>query len=196
MVRPNVPFSFWTMGDFTVHRKKIASLTALALALLFLFAAKKAARGQQTAAPTAAPVGLFESHGDIGTVLHAGSVEYDAAKRSYTIAGSGENMWLGSDAFQFAWKKMSGDVTLTADISFVGKGVNEHRKAVLMIRQSLDADSAYADVALHGSGLTSLQFREEKGVATHEIQASVSAPKLLRIEKRGAYFTMSLADAD
>src|SRR6266404_2810224 len=69
-------------------------------------------------------------------------------------------------------------------------------KAVLIVRQSLDADSAYADVALHGSGLTSLQFREEKGVATHEIQASVSAPKLLRIEKRGAYFTMSLADAD
>ena len=31
-----------------------------------------------------------------------------------------------------------------------------------MIRQSLDTDSVYADVALHGSGLTSLQFRDEK----------------------------------
>jgi len=62
-------------------------------------------------------------------------VEYDAAKRSYTIVGSGENMWLANDAFQFVWKKMSGDVTLTADIAFLGKGVNEHRKAVLMIRQ-------------------------------------------------------------
>jgi Tol biopolymer transport system component len=74
--------------------------------------------------------------------------------------------------------------------------VNEHRKAVLMVRQSLDPNSAYADVALHGSGLTSLQFREEQGAATHEIQANVSAPKRLRIEKRGAYFTMSLAGAD
>jgi len=27
-----------------------------------------------------------------------------------------------------------------------------------MIRQSLDADSPYADVALHGVGLTSLQY--------------------------------------
>jgi hypothetical protein len=35
-----------------------------------------------------------------------------------------------------------------------------------MIRQSLDADSVYADVALHGSGLTSLQFRDEKGNVT------------------------------
>ncbi len=183
------------MGDFTVHRKKIASLTALAFALLLVFAAKNAARGQQTAAPTAAPAGLFESHGDIGTVVHAGSVEYDAATRSYTIAGSGENMWSTKDAFEFVWKKMSGDVTLTADLSFLGKGVNEHRKAVLMIRQSLDADSPYADAALHGNGLTSLQYREEKGAATHEVQANISAPARVRIEKRGAYFSMWLAGA-
>jgi Tol biopolymer transport system component len=123
-------------------------------------------------------------------------VEYDATKRSYTLSGSGENMWSATDGFQFVWKKVSGDVTLTAGISFIGKGVNEHRKAVLMVRQSLDADSAYADVALHGSGLTSLQYRDEKGAATHEIQADVSAPKRLRIEKRGAYFSMSLAGAD
>jgi hypothetical protein len=182
------------MGDFTVHKKKIAWLTALALALPLVFATRNATRGQQSAAPMAAPTGLFESHGDIGTVLHAGSVEYDAAKRSYTITGSGENMWSASDAFQFAWKKMSADVTLTADISFLGKGVNEHRKAVLMIRQSLDAESPYADVALHGSGLTSLQYREEKGAATHEIQANVSAPARLRIEKRGAYLSLWRAE--
>jgi hypothetical protein len=34
-----------------------------------------------------------------------------------------------------------------------------HRKAALMIRQSLDPGAAYADVALHGDGLTSLQSR-------------------------------------
>jgi len=112
----------------------------------------------------AAGVGTFESHGDVGKMLHAGSVNYDAAKNSYTIAGSGENMWLGNDAFHFAWKKMSGEaVTLTADISFLGSGGNPHRKAVLMIRQSLDSDSVYADVALHGNGLAALQFRDDKG---------------------------------
>ncbi len=195
------------MEEFTVDRKKIVWLTALAGALALVCAARNGANVDQLsvvtttwAATMAAPeagtaVGIFEGHGDVGAVLHAGSVELDAAKGSYTIAGSGENMWLASDAFQFAWKKMSGDVTLTADISFLGKGVNEHRKAVLMMRQSLDADSAYADVAVHGSGLTSLQYREEKGSATHEIQANISAPKRLRIEKRGAYFSLWLADA-
>ena len=171
-------------------------LMALACAFVLGFAAMNAAGPQPANRTGETPVGLFEGHGDVGAVLHAGSVEYDTAKRNYTIAGSGENMWSAADEFQFVWKKVAGDVTLTADISFIGKGVNEHRKAVLMLRQSLDADSAYADAALHGSGLTSLQYREEKGTATHEIQENVSAPKRLRIEKRGAYFSMSLAGAD
>src|ERR1700747_1684996 len=101
-------------------------------------------------------------------------------------------MWLGADAFQFAWKKMSGDATLSADIYFFGSGGNAHRKAVLMVRQSLDADSVYADVALHGNGLTALQFRDEKGGITQEVQSQISAPHRVRIEKHGAYFTMWL----
>src|SRR3989475_8793020 len=177
------------MKEFTVDRKKIVWVTALGGALALVCAAKDGTSPEHP--PTGASI--FESHGDVGTVLHPGSVEYDAAKGSYTIAGSGENMWFASDAFQFVWKKMSGDVTLSADISFLGKGVNEHRKAVLMIRQSLDADSPYADVALHGNGLTSLQYREQKGAATHEIQASVSAPARVQIVKRGPYFSLWLA---
>jgi len=138
-------------------------------------------------------VGIFEAHQDIGTVLHAGSTEYDALHGTYTLTGSGENMWFKADAFQFAWKKVSGDVSLAAAIDFIGKGVNEHRKAVLMIRQSLEADSAYADIAVHGSGLTSLQYRDARGETTHEIQSSVSGPKTVRIEKRGEYVFMSVA---
>jgi TolB protein len=149
--------------------------------------------GSRVFAQNASPVGMFESHGDVGSVLHAGSVDYDASKRTYTVSGSGENMWFAADAFQFAWKKMSGDVTLSADISFLTKTGNEHKKAVLMLRQSLDADSVYADVALHASGLTSLQFRDEKGIVTREVQSNVSGPKRLRIAKRGDYVYMALA---
>jgi hypothetical protein len=139
-----------------------------------------------------AAVGIFEGHGDVGAVLHAGSVEYDASKHTYTISGSGENMWASADAFQFVWKKMAGDVVLTADIAFLTKTGNEHKKAVLMLRQSLDADSVYADVALHASGLTSLQFRDEKGAVTREIQSNISAPRRLQIARRGDYVYMSL----
>jgi len=179
-----------------VSRTNTVGLRVVACALVLLIAALSSSRGQQSSVTDGEALGLFEGHGDVGALLHAGAVEYDGVKRSYTIAGGGENMWFGKDAFHFAWKKVSGDVTVTADISFIGKGVNEHRKAVLMVRQNLDANSAYADVALHGSGLASLQFREEKGTATHEIQANVPAPRRVRIAKRGAYFMMSLAGED
>jgi hypothetical protein len=147
-------------------------------------------RAQDKAAPGD---GAFEGRGDVGTVLYAGLVEYDAGKKSYAIAGSGENMWFKADGFQFAWKKMTGDVSLSADISFVGTGGNPHRKAVLMIRQSLDADSVYVDIARHGNGMTALQFRTEKGGLTTEVQSPNWGPQHLRIEKHGAYFTMWLA---
>src|SRR5439155_10437247 len=51
----------------------------------------------------------------------------------------------------------------------------------------------YVDVAVHGDGLTSLQFREAKGAATHEVQTNLSAPSRLRIEKRGKYALLYLA---
>jgi TolB protein len=148
--------------------------------------------GAETAQPS---LGLFQNHADIGTVLHSGSAQYDAAHHAYTLTGSGENIWFTSDEFQFAWKQVSGDITLTADIAFPEKGGNPHRKAVLMIRQSLDADSPYADVALHGEGLTSLEFRDAKGSTTHEIQSNLSAPHRLRIEKRGDFIYVFLASA-
>ena len=141
-------------------------------------------------------LGVFEASGDVGTVLHAGSVEYDAAKGTYTIAGSGENMWFGKDAYQFVWKRMSGDLALSADVAFVGSGGNAHRKAVLMIRQSLDEGSVYMDIARHGNGMTGLQFRTEKGGLTNEVQSPNWGPVHLRIEKHGAYATMWLAGED
>jgi TolB protein len=186
----------WQWKKFAQWAGAVAEILAVAGILAMAFTAGNYIAAQKAALETrnsANARGIFEGHGDIGSVLHAGSVDYHAANQSYTIAGSGENMWFAKDAFQFAWKKMSGDVTLTADIAFLGKGAQEHRKAVLMIRQSLDADSAYADVALHGNGLTSLQYRDEKGANTHEIQANVSAPKRLRIVKQGEYFSMWLA---
>jgi TolB protein len=140
-------------------------------------------------------VGIFENHSDIGAVLHPGTASFDASKRTYTLAGSGENMWSTADAFQFAWQKASGDLDLTADIKFINAAGNEHKKAVLILRQSLDADSVYVDAALHGNGLTSLQYRDEKGDTTHEVQSNISSPGRLRITRRGNYVYMSLAAA-
>lgn len=140
-----------------------------------------------------APLGIFAASTDIGIVLRQGSATFDPATSTYTLSGSGENMWFDKDAFHFAWKKVSGDAIIGADVAFLGPGKNPHRKAAVIIRQSLDPDSAYVDIALHGDGLTSLQYRDEKGAPSHEIQSNLSAPHTLQLEKRGDYFSMLLA---
>ncbi len=142
---------------------------------------------------TPGTAGLFPSQGDVGATRIPGSVDFDAAGGRYTVAGGGENMWGAADAFHFTWREGSGDVTLAADIDFPAAGGNKHRKACLVVRQDLNPGSPYADAALHGDGLTSLQYRESKGARTYEIQCALSGPRRLRIEKRGLYVSMSIA---
>jgi TolB protein len=170
--------------------KSVPSLLAALIAVVISFQTFSA-----TPRAGSSSLGIFADHADIGAVLHPGAAEFDRTNSTYTLTGSGENMWLGIDAFQFVWKKITGDVTLTADIAFLGDGGNPHRKAVLMIRESLDADSPYIDVARHGNGLTSLQYRLEKGDITHQIVSHFWAPKRVRVEKHGDDFSMWI-DAD
>jgi TolB protein len=138
-------------------------------------------------------LGQFEGHSDIGEVRKVGYVKYDTAQKSYLIAGGGENMWFNNDAFHFLWKRASGDISLAADIRWIGSGGNPHRKACLLIRQNLEPDSPYADAVIHGDGLTSLQYRQMRGGPTREIQSNVIAPIRIRIEKEGDYVFMSIA---
>jgi hypothetical protein len=145
------------------------------------------------AAVHAQPLGLFQSNGDVGTVLHPGSAVYDPAAKTYTVTGSGENMWFNKDAFQFVWVKVSGDVQIAANAVFPKPGGDGHRKAALMIRQSLDFDSVYIDAALHGDGLTSMQTRQQQGGTTFEIRAPISAPARYQLTKDGDQFYLSVA---
>lgn len=138
-------------------------------------------------------LGQFAGHTDIGQIKHPGTVAYDGDKGTYTITGSGGNMWFNEDDFHFVWKKVSGNVALAATPAFVGHGTEAHRKAVLMIRQSLDPASPYVDVAAHADGLTSLQFRLEPGGNAAEIQTTAVKPHRVRIEKIGDTAYLSVA---
>jgi hypothetical protein len=140
-----------------------------------------------------AELGIFESEADIGHVSKTAPASMNASG-AYVISGGGENMWFTNDAFHFVWKRVSGDFDLQAAILWREAGGNAHRKACLMIRQSLNADSPYVDVAVHGDGLTSLQFRDIPGALTHEVQANVSRPGVVGIGRQGETFYLSLAE--
>lgn len=142
----------------------------------------------------AAKLGLFQHHKDVGVTPKRGKAKYQSRKDEYIVTGGGANMWLKADAFQYLYKQITGDVTITADVRFLGKGVEAHRKAALLIRQSLAPDSAYADVALHGAGLTSLQYRATAGALTQEMQSDIKAPERIQIQRHGNEFTIAVGN--
>jgi len=141
-------------------------------------------------------LGIFDKQADVGGPHIPGAVVYDPAAGSYTITGGGTNMWFKTDAFHFVWKQASGDLSVAANVVFVGTSTQPHRKAGVMIRQSLDTGSPYADVVVHGNGLVALQYRDEPNGDTHEIQSNVNAPARVRLEKQGDYITMAVSDAN
>lgn len=110
-----------------------------------------------------APIGLFDGQSDIGSPHISGDARYDEATGNYTINSGGYNTVYTRDQFRYLWKKASGDVSLTADISFPNPHGYDGRKAVLVIRQNLDDDSREAVAAVYGNGVFRLGQRPENG---------------------------------
>ncbi len=142
------------------------------------------------------PVGIFQGQSDIGAAVVPGSASYDAGTQQYTIHSAGYNIWYTRDEFRFLWKKMSGDVSLAADVAFPDPNGYGDRKAVLVIRQNLDDDSKEAMIGEHGVGMIHLAYRPEKGAMIKDEQyrfggglAGVHARRI-GIEKRGDAFAI------
>jgi regulation of enolase protein 1 (concanavalin A-like superfamily) len=139
------------------------------------------------------PLGQFDGHADVGAPAIAGTATYDAGPQTYTVAAAGVNMWGQRDEFHFVWKRITGDFTIQARVELVGKGVNAHRKAGLMVRPDQDADTPYVDGVVHGDGLTSLQFRRTKGGITEEQRVTTAGAEIVKLERKGNKYTFSAA---
>jgi hypothetical protein len=114
------------------------------------------------------PIGIFDGQSDVGAALAPGSASYDTSNKTYTINSAGYNIWYSRDEFRFLWKKLSGDVSIAADIAFPDPKGYGDRKAVLVIRQSLEDDARQVVVALHGEGMIQLAQRPQKGELTRD----------------------------
>lgn len=149
-------------------------------------------------------IGIFDGQSDVGAALVPGSASHEDGR--YTIHSAGYNIWYSRDEFRFLWKKMSGDVSLAADISFPDPEGYGDRKAVLVIRQDLEDDSKQVVVALHGLGMIQLAQRPEKNALTKDREYRIGGrgrpqgrspdslvddmAKRLGLEKRGNSFQL------
>jgi len=138
-------------------------------------------------------LGQFDGHGDVGSPRIPGSATYNAVSQEYALGAAGVNVWAKRDEFHFVWKRMKGDFILQARVELVGKGVDPHRKLGWMVRSGLEADAPYADAAVHGDGLTSLQYRRAAGAITEEVRSEAKGADVVQLERKGHTYTFSAA---
>lgn len=124
-------------------------------------------------------LGIFTNSGDVGSPAIHGSAEFSNGQ--YRITGSGANIWGKQDQFQYVWREMTGNFTAMATMEFVGRGA-DHRKAGIMVRQSLDTDATYADVVIHGNGMPGLQWRSKQGEDTNTFDLPFDGPGKFKVK--------------
>jgi hypothetical protein len=138
--------------------------------------------------------GAFTNSDDVGAPPLKGSAEFDAASGQYKITGSGTDIWAKADQFHYVWREMSGNFAVTATAKFLTEGIG-HRKAVLMLRKSLDTDSPFVHLAIHGDGTPAVQFRNAKADNTNTVDFPVEGPGTwkMKLVRQGANITVWIA---
>ncbi len=138
-------------------------------------------------------IGIFEKHADIGPVKHQGSATFNASTNSYTLTGSGENIWFKKDELHFAWVPLRGNFLVSTEPQLIGAGTDPHRKLGWMVRASTDTSAAMVCLTVHGDGLTAFQFRKKAGTNVEEIKIPVHHADVLQLERRGRSFIVSVS---
>ena len=88
----------------------------LPLLFIFLFLGKYSLSSQ----------GIFNQSNDVGEVKITGKTMYNEQSQSYTLVGSGSNIWFDKDEFHYSWKYLTGDFILQARGVFIDTGGDPH----------------------------------------------------------------------
>lgn len=138
---------------------------------------------------------MFQNYSghDIGNPKLKGNFQFDKDTQQFTISGAGNNMWFGRDEFYMVSQEIEGDFILSTNLKFLGEGVEQHRKIGLIIRNSDKEDAIYIDGAVHGDGLTSLQYRGKIGAETLEKSTDIKTPGFVQLERIGNKFIFRIS---
>ncbi len=137
--------------------------------------------------------GSFTNSDDVGSPPLKGSAEFDSAAGQYRITGTGSDIWGKADQFHYVWREMSGNFAVTATAKFLSEGIG-HRKAVIMLRKTVEPDSQFLQLAIHGDGTPSVQFRSAKADDTNTVDFPNEGPGTwkLKLVREGSTITVSI----
>ncbi len=132
-----------------------------------------------------------------GLRQYVGGTSYDSATRTYTMTGSGTDIWDNWDArkqeyydeFHFAYKQLSGAGSIIAKIESL-TNTDPWAKAGVMIRETLDANSPNATVVVTPESGVAFQYRIDTGGLSQGVQQEdVNAPHWVKLIRSANTFT-------
>jgi len=128
---------------------------------------------------------------DIGAVGMAGS--FSQSGGTYTVAGSGSDIWTTGDQFHYAWQNVSGDIDVIARV-VSEQQTSSFAKAGVMIRESLATNSIEASVLLTPTNGVAMQVRTATGGSSINVSGWVKgpvAPQWVKLSRAGNTFSAS-----
>jgi len=115
---------------------------------------------------------------------------------TYTMTASGADIWnvngVEADEFHFAYKMLTGTGSIIARVDSV-ENTNDWAKAGVMIRETLDTDSAHAFACITPANGVASQGRPDTGAASvNTNQTGIAAPYWVKLERSiSGLFTVS-----
>jgi hypothetical protein len=107
----------------------------------------------------------------------------EAPAGTYTMTASGVDIWDMSDQLHFAYKELSGAGAIIAKIESVAN-TDGWAKAGVMIRDTLEADSSHAMVAVTpGNGVWFGRRETAGGISVSTKEAGITAPQWVKLER-------------
>jgi hypothetical protein len=102
---------------------------------------------------------------------------------TYTMTATGEDIWANSDEFHFAFKQVTGASAIIAKVESLDN-THPFAKAGVMIRDTLDADSAYVAVFITPENGVRFQYRNTTAGTTDRYFAEgITAPQWVKLER-------------
>ncbi|MFA7343351.1 MAG: family 16 glycosylhydrolase [Terrimicrobiaceae bacterium] len=123
---------------------------------------------------------------DIGSPGAAGSASNVGG--TFTVNGSGADIWGTSDSFNYESQPLTGDGTITARVASL-VNTNAWAKAGVMMRNTLDAASPQTFTFVTPNAGTGNQYRVTNGGSTSYAAGSGAAPYWVRLKRAGNVFT-------
>jgi len=128
---------------------------------------------------------------DIGAVGLTGSAS--AASGVFSLQGAGADIWGSADAFQFAYRTLTGDGTIVARVASLS-GSQTWTKVGVMIRGGTTAGAAHGSMFVtSGKGLVFQRRKAAGGLSTTSSSVAGVAPRWVRIQRAGNIVTASFS---